>query len=107
MKATRTGSAKAYAVNLQNDHLVDEITMVTPAMCAFLASRATHRLLLAGDPRRLGPVYESGDGETSEDIEWMGKDIFDKSGVSAGSGEGRQIKPDDTRLARITSQRRW
>lgn len=89
-----------------NTVLVDEVTMVTPAMCAFLASRATHRLLLAGDPRQLGPVYESGDGETSEDIEWMGRDIFDKSGVSAGSGEEREIKADDTRLARITSQRR-
>jgi formylglycine-generating enzyme required for sulfatase activity len=89
-----------------NTVLVDEITMVTPAMCAFLASRAKQRFLLAGDPRQLGPVYERGDGETPNDYEWMGRDIFDKSGVSSGRGENRQIKPDDTRLARITSQRR-
>ena len=89
-----------------NTVLIDEITMVTPAMCAFLASRAKQRLLLAGDPRQLGPVYENSESETPEDFEWMGKDIFDKSGVSSGSGEERQIKADDTRLARITSQRR-
>lgn len=86
--------------------LVDEITMVTPAMCTFLASQAQHRFLLAGDPRQLGPVYESGDGETPEDFEWMGRDIFDKSGVSSGVGEDRRIRTDDCRLARITSQRR-
>lgn len=79
-----------------NTVLVDEITMVTPAMCAFLASRAKQRFLLAGDPRQLGPVYESGDGETPDDYEWMGRDIFDKSGVSSGRGEERLIKPDDT-----------
>lgn len=89
-----------------NTVLVDEITMVTPAMCAFLASRAKQRFLLAGDPRQLGPVYESGKGETPDDYEWMGRDIFDKSGVSSGRGESRRIKPDDTRMARITSQRR-
>ena len=86
--------------------LVDEVTMVTPAMCAFLASRAMHRFLLAGDPRQLGPIYESVKGEIPDDFEWMGRDIFDKSGVSSGSGEERQIKANDTRLARITSQRR-
>ena len=86
--------------------IVDEITMVTPAMCTFLAARAKHRLLLAGDPRQLGPVYESASGETADEIEWMGTDLFDKSGISSGTGEHRVIDPDDTRMARITSQRR-
>jgi formylglycine-generating enzyme required for sulfatase activity/very-short-patch-repair endonuclease len=86
--------------------LVDEVTMVTPAMCTFLASLAKERFLLAGDPRQLGPVYENGKNATSEDFEWMGRDIFDKSGVSSGGGEERQIKSGDARLARITSQRR-
>ncbi len=34
--------------------IVDEVTMVTPAMCMFLASLADRRLVLAGDPRRAG-----------------------------------------------------
>ena len=89
-----------------NTVLVDEVTMVTPAMCTFLASRASDRLLLAGDPRQLGPVYQSGPGESADDYEWMGRDVFDKSGVSYGVEERRQIRTDDSRLARITSQRR-
>lgn len=36
----------------------------------------------------------------------MGRDIFDKSGVSSGEGEQRRIMVNDARLARITSQRR-
>ena len=86
--------------------LVDEATMVTPAMCTFLASLAKNRLLFAGDPRQLGPVYENSRYATKDDYEWMGRDIFDKSGVSNGEAETRQINVDDTRLARITSQRR-
>ena len=86
--------------------LVDEVTMATPAMCTFLASLAKKRLLLAGDPRQLGPVYENNSGVSADDFEWMGRDIFDKSGVSRGEGEGRRIMANDPRLARITSQRR-
>ncbi|MGH7493336.1 MAG: AAA domain-containing protein [bacterium] len=86
--------------------LVDEVTMVTTAMCTFLASLAQKRLLLAGDPRQLGPVYENSPSATSEDFEWMGRDIFDKSGICSGIGEQRQIIMNDARLARITSQRR-
>ena len=86
--------------------LVDEATMVTPAMCVWLASLATQRLLLAGDPRQLGPVFEGFVDAASESYEWMGRDIFAKSGVSSGTGEHHEIAEADTRLARITSQRR-
>lgn len=86
--------------------IVDEVTMVTPAMCTFLASLSTKRFLLAGDPRQLGPVYESGPRSSEGDYEWMGRDIFDKSGLSRGEGESRQVIVSDARLARIESQRR-
>lgn len=86
--------------------VVDESTMVTPAMCTYLASLARTRLLFAGDPRQLGPVYDNGPMATPEDYEWMGRDIFDKSGVSSGQAEERHISVADARLARITSQRR-
>jgi superfamily I DNA and/or RNA helicase len=36
----------------------------------------------------------------------MGRDVFDLSGISTGSGETRRIHTDDLRLARITRQRR-
>lgn len=85
--------------------LIDEVTMVTPAMCTFLASLAGRRLLLAGDPRQLGPVYkEGGLGEAVR--EWMGRDIFDRSGISHVEGTNRQIETNDSRMACITSQRR-
>src|SRR5262249_13734013 len=85
--------------------IVDEATMVPPAQCAFLATLAGQRFLLAGDPRQLGPIYESQSGSVST-IEWMGKDIFEKSGISQGHGEARTIKLFDSRLSRIDSQRR-
>jgi superfamily I DNA and/or RNA helicase/very-short-patch-repair endonuclease len=89
-----------------NSVLIDEVTMVTPAMCTFLSSLAEERLLLAGDPQQLGPVYEDSQRASKEDWEWMGRDIFDKSGISYGEGISRIIKTNDCRLTRITSQRR-
>lgn len=89
-----------------NTVLIDEVTMVTPAMCTYLSSLSVKRLLMAGDPRQLGPVYEQSPRASLEDYEWMGRDIFDKGGLSSGEGEERRIVTDDVRLARITSQRR-
>jgi hypothetical protein len=86
--------------------LVDEVTMVPPAQCVYLSSLGKSRLLLAGDPRQLGPVYEERKDASKEDYEWMGRDIFDKGGISSGEGEARSIATGDMRLARITSQRR-
>ncbi len=86
--------------------LIDEVTMVPPAMCTFLGSLAKKRLLLAGDPRQLGPVYEENRRSTAETKHWMGRDIFEVSGVSSGDGNSREIKVADFRLTRITSQRR-
>jgi very-short-patch-repair endonuclease len=86
--------------------MVDEVTMVTPAMCAFIASLAQKRFLLAGDPRQLGPIYRSGHYATMDDFDWMGRDIFYKASVASGKGENRRISTEDYRLSRITSQRR-
>lgn len=86
--------------------LVDEVTMVPPAQCVFISSIGKSRLLLAGDPRQLGPVYEESNRATKADYEWMGRDIFDKAGISTGQGITRSISISDIRLARITSQRR-
>ena len=61
---------------------------------------------LAGDPRQLGPVYEKNRRNSDLDYEWMGQDIFDKSGISKGQSESRYIRIADARLARITGQRR-
>ena len=86
--------------------IVDEVTMVPPAMCAFLASMAKKRFLMAGDPQQLGPVYESRSNVSEDVFDWMGRDIFEKSGISSGEGEHRSVHIVDKRLARITAQRR-
>lgn len=86
--------------------LVDEVTMVPPAVCFFLSSVATERLLLAGDPRQLGPIYESNPVNKDNVEKWLGKDIFDVSGLSRSIGDQRTISTNDPRMARITSQRR-
>lgn len=86
--------------------LVDEATMVPPAICTFLGSLPSSRLLLAGDPRQLGPIYEESPDASSRAREWMGRDIFEAGGVSRGAGQSRTIATNDSRLAQITSQRR-
>lgn len=85
--------------------LVDEVTMVPPAQCVFLGSLARSRFLLGGDPRQLGPIFES-QSASSHTIEWMGRDVFEKSQISEGNGEARKIHLFDTRLSRIDAQRR-
>jgi hypothetical protein len=85
--------------------LVDEVTMVPPAQCVFLASLAQSRYLLAGDPRQLGPVCAPS-GLTEPAQEWMGRDIFEKSSISKGRGDQRRVQMTDNRLCLIESQRR-
>lgn len=85
--------------------LVDEVTMVPPAQCAFLGSLACSRFLLGGDPRQLGPIFEVRSGRQTM-TEWMGWDIFEKSGISKGNGEARTVCISDSRLTRIDTQRR-
>jgi hypothetical protein len=88
---------------------VDEVTMVPPAMCFYLSSLAQKRLLLAGDPRQLGPVFIESQGrhhEGEDALHWMGRDIFEVGGVSEGEGEQRRVVTEDPRMVRINSQRR-
>jgi hypothetical protein len=86
--------------------VVDEVTMVPPAVCVFLSSLAEQRLLLAGDPRQLGPVYEENYGPVGNDREYMGRDIFEAGKVSLNINGIHHILVNDSRLVRITSQRR-
>lgn len=86
--------------------LVDEVTMIPPAICVFLGSLAQGRLLLAGDPRQLGPIFEESADASQDDMDWMGRDVFDLAGISRGESEDRKVKTQDTRLSRVTSQRR-
>ncbi|MCA9498573.1 MAG: AAA family ATPase [Nitrospira sp.] len=86
--------------------VVDEVTMVPPAICAYLATMATKRFLLGGDPLQLGPVYEENKPLSKETKRWLGTDVFEAAGLSTEK-EGRRIVSDsDTRMARITTQRR-
>lgn len=89
-----------------NTVLVDEVTMIPPAICVFLSSLTQDRLLLAGDPRQLGPIFEESADASQDDINWMGRDVFDLAGIAHGEGESRQVRTHDPRLSRVTSQRR-
>jgi len=86
--------------------LVDEVTMVPPAICLYLSSLARNRLLLAGDPRQLGPIFEARQNTDADAVNWMGRDAYDFAQLSIGEGEARRVETDDPRLVRITSQRR-
>lgn len=94
------------AARMWDTVIVDEVTMVPPAMCAFFASRAKRRLLLAGDPCQLGPVFEDrGTPEPNAEF-WLKSDVFVMGGVSSGHLSPDAIKTSDGRLARISAQRR-
>lgn len=87
--------------------IVDEVTMVPPAMCVFLASKAKRRLLLAGDPCQLGPVFEDHGAATDANTAfWLKNDVFTIGGVSSGQLTPDAISVTDARLARISAQRR-
>ncbi len=105
-----TTSTMAYLVSesnpvadLQWDSVfVDEATMVPPAQCVYLGSLATRRFLLAGDPRQLGPVFES-KAATAATEQWLKRDVFETTGVMRGVGDAHL---GDGRLTLIDSQRR-
>lgn len=94
------------AARMWDTVIVDEVTMVPPAMCAFLASRAKKRFLLAGDPCQLGPVYEDHHAADANTAFWLKNDVFTIGGVSTGKLSPDAISVTDARLARITAQRR-
>lgn len=86
--------------------VIDEVTMVPPAVCLYISSLAEKRFLLAGDPRQLGPVFENLRGEEGTDSDaycWLGQDIFAFSELPLGE---ESTPTTDARLTRITSQRR-
>lgn len=86
--------------------LVDEASMTPPAHCYLLASKARAGLLLAGDPRQLGPVIEHEDAPSDALRLWMGKDVFDAASVCLGQGENRALNLKAACLLRIEEQRR-
>ena len=94
------------AARLWDTVIVDEVTMVPPAMCAFLASRAKRRFLLAGDPCQLGPVFEDRGAADANTVHWLKHDVFVMGQVSSGQLNPEAIKIGDGRLARISAQRR-
>lgn len=94
------------AARMWDTVIVDEVTMVPPAMCAFLASRAKRRFLLAGDPCQLGPVFEERGTVDGNTALWLKNDVFVMGRVSSGQLSPDAIKVADGRLARISAQRR-
>lgn len=86
--------------------IVDEVTMVPPAVVVFIASMARKRLVLAGDPRQLGPVYEDHAGGNDISKFFLGTDMFEAWKVARRDGQLLQIDAADLRMARITAQRR-
>jgi very-short-patch-repair endonuclease len=85
----------------------DEASMINAAIVLALASIAKKRLLLVGDPRQLAPIFEWQRGAAPDKVEhWLGKDPYEFSTISVGSGWDKQIRTDDSRIARVLSQRR-
>lgn len=88
--------------------VIDEAGMVDLPTAFLLASRATKRLVLAGDFRQL-PAVVSGDNDhtaTAQERElvrqWVAKDAFHAAGVVGTDG----IASDDQRLVRLDTQYR-
>ena len=85
----------------------DEASMINAAIVLELASIAKERLLLVGDPRQLAPIFEWQRGSAPDKVEhWLGKDPYEFSTISIGSGWDKKIRTDDSRMVRVLSQRR-
>jgi very-short-patch-repair endonuclease len=81
--------------------------MINGAIVVALASSTQNRLLLVGDPRQLAPIFEWQQGLAPDNVErWLGKDPYEFSTISTGSGWDKKISTDDSRMARVLSQRR-
>lgn len=105
--STFSGSSTVVEAGPWQTVIVDEASMVGGAIVLALASLASHRLLLSGDPRQLSPIVEWRRGEIPSAVErWLARDPYEIVGVSAGTGHHRSIKTDDPRMARVLSQRR-
>ncbi len=86
--------------------VIDEVTMVPPAVCYYLGSLAKEMFLLAGDPRQLGPVVEQERGLSEAESKWLGTDVFEASGAISGRNGQRRVSADHPLMIRITEQRR-
>jgi hypothetical protein len=86
--------------------ILDEASMVGGAAVMFLASLATQRFLVAGDPRQLGPVFEWQGEPPAATQTWLARDPYEVAGLSIGSGLNKAVNTHDARVARIMSQRR-
>jgi very-short-patch-repair endonuclease len=89
--------------------IIDEASMVSGASVLFISSLAERRLLLAGDPRQLGPVFEwnrGTDGPPLSIRKWIAQDPYELAGLSVGIGAEKVVSTADSRLISITEQRR-
>ncbi len=87
--------------------IADEASMITPATILCLSSLASSRLLLAGDPRQLGPIFEWRGGAIPPTVaSWMNQDPYEQAGLSKGKADQRVVQDNDLRLVRVLSQRR-
>ncbi len=79
--------------------IIDEASMAMPPLVAFAASRATKRIIIAGDMYQLPPVVHSPAGSPGA---LLGRDIFDLRGITDAVDNGRS----EPTLARLIVQRR-
>ncbi len=88
--------------------IADEASMLAGAVVLALAALARQRLLLVGDPRQLGPIFEwNAPGTANPNVQrWLAEDPYETASLSVGTGWGKRIRTDDSRMARIIAQRR-
>ncbi len=97
---------KSPILNLTWDMVViDEVTMVPAAILYYLSRSSQKSMLLAGDPRQLGPVFQENRNLGDNEKSLFGKDVFEIAGIMDISSENMLLK-DSGLLYRIMEQRR-
>lgn len=79
--------------------IIDEVSMATPPLLAYAASRARRRVVLVGDMYQLPPVVSS---KPDSPGAILGKDIFDMRGITHSVDKGEDVP----QLVKLTKQRR-
>lgn len=72
--------------------LIDEVSMVNPALAMMALGRAQETVVLVGDPHQLPPITRA---RREQAKAWLGTDLFERCGATARSS-----------FTRITTQRR-
>ena len=82
--------------------IIDESSMLPLPVVAYIASMAKNNIIVSGDFKQLPPIITADEKKFPEVKQWVGSDIFQKSGIEDIINAGKTVK----NLVKLTKQYR-